>query len=229
MLGKNPKTGKFVMWAKGGKSFQSAVADSPLGPFHQAGSARPSNNTSAGDSASFKDPLSNKAYITYSQKPKNGFARAIMVIELNDEWTNIAGSAPVSTVDNKLEAPAPFYSPVSGQYHLWTSHCSGWNPNPAMLLASNSMLGPWQKRGNPTHDNETFGTQGSHVLPLSVVDGKQRLLYMGDRYEPFINTEEGSRYIFLPMEVAPDGTVTLYNRSAWNIEAWPGVSDDVLV
>lgn len=229
MLGKNPRTGKFVLWAKGGQSFQSAVADSPLGPFHQVGTARPSPETKAGDSASFRDPLSDKAYMTYSQKPKNGYTRAMMIVELDDDWTDLAGSAPVPTVVEGLEAPAPFYSPVSGRYHVWTSHCSGWKPNPAELLVADSMLGTWSKLGNPTHDHDTFGTQGSHVLPLDVVGGTQRLLYMGDRYEPFIDSEEGSRYIFLPMEVAPDGAVTLYNVSTWSIEQWPGASGAVVV
>merc|ERR1711879_787143 len=101
------------------------------------------------------------------------------------------------------------------------SHTSGWKPNPAALLAANKMEGPWTDLGNPSGDKQTFGTQGSHVLHLGIVNGRQRLLYMGDRYEPFIDGEEGSRYVMLPMEVTKDGNVFLHNVSTWSIEAWP--------
>ena len=41
------------------------------------------------------------------------------------------------------------------------------------------------------------------------------------RYIPYINTTEGSRYIFLPMEVHADGSVLLFGtRGSWSIETW---------
>jgi hypothetical protein len=85
------------------------------------------------------------------------------------------------------------------------------------------MLGDWTSEGNPSKNKTTCGTQGSHILPLSVHGDTQRFLYMGDRYEPYINTTEGSRYIFLPMEVTKSGQVTLKNMDgkAWSIQDWP--------
>ena len=83
MLGRNPVTGKFVMWAKGGKSFQSATSDSPIGPFEFSGTWAPTSNSSAGDSASFRDPLSDDAFMVYSQHMPS---RAVKIMKLTEDW-----------------------------------------------------------------------------------------------------------------------------------------------
>lgn len=229
-LGKNPKTGRYVLWVKGGSGFLASSADTPLGPFRSEGSFKPTPSSTSGDSASFKDPMSNDAYIAYSQHTPE---RAIKVVKLDSDWTALSTEPPVATVPGHLEAPVPFHS--FDNYHIWTSHTSGWKPNPAELITAGSMLGKWSSEGNPSGNKTTFGTQGSHILPLGVPVGgslsvhdhgqtqTQRFLYMGDRYEPYINTTEGSRYIFLPMEVTSDGAVRLKNMDgkAWSIADWP--------
>ena len=81
--------------------------------------------------------------------------------------------------------------------------------------------GGWRGVGNPSGSKNTYGSQGSHVLPLAVVNGTQRFLYMADRYEPFISGPEGSRYIFLPLEVRSDGKASLIWRQSWQLNMWP--------
>lgn len=54
----------------------------------------------------------------------------------------------------------------------------------------------------------------------------ERFLYVGDRYEPFINTSEGSRYIFLAMEVHANGTVVLKPPAPWGLHDWPATADE---
>eukprot|EP00936_MAST-01D_sp_MAST-1D-sp1_P001425 g1425.t1 len=224
MLGRHPHTGQYVLWAKGGgKSFQAATSFSPLGPFRRVGSYDPAPNTTAGDSAAFLDPVSGtQAFYVYSQHIPT---RAMKVLRLDDATWTVPDSTtmPASTVPGHLEAPAPFYSAASKRYHIWSSHTSGWKPNAAQLLRADAMWGaPWAAMGNPSGSKVTFSTQGSHILPLKVINGTQRLLYMGDRYEPYINTSEGSRYIMLPMEVRADGTVHLLNTTrTWRIQDWP--------
>jgi hypothetical protein len=41
------------------------------------------------------------------------------------------------------------------------------------------------------------------------------------RYEPYINTSEGSRYVFLALEVHANGTVVLKPPVPWGVDDWP--------
>lgn len=230
LLGRNPRTGLFVLWAKGG-SFQVATAQTIRGPYIYVGEYRPDLNCVAGDSSSFLDPTSGDAYIVYSQHLCGGKpARAMKLLLLNDEWTAPAAGAegkPASTVVGKLEAPCPFYSELTKSHYIWSSHTSGWKPNPAeLLVSSNGMNGPWRSLGNPSKNGTTFSTQGSHIekLPGPNPLGVERFLYVGDRYEPYIATSEGSRYIFLALEVRANGTVVLFPDKPWGIDDWPTAS-----
>ena len=75
------------------------------------------------------------------------------------------------------------------------------------------MSGPWSTLGNPSNNhNYHLYTQGSHIEKLPGADPPdvEKFLCMGDRYEPYINTKEGSRYIFLKLEVHEDGNVKLF-------------------
>eukprot|EP01048_Picozoa_sp_COSAG05_P008710 COSAG05_NODE_678_length_7984_cov_3.957134_3_plen_811_part_00 len=232
LLGRNPRTHKYVLWAKG-NSFQVATASSLQGPYSTVGNFRPSESCSAGDSASFLDPVSGKAYVVYSQHTCGGEnARAMMLLQLNDDWTAPAAKPagePVATLPGHLEAPCPFYSVLTSSWYIWTSHTSGWRPNAAELLVSTQgMSGPWRSLGNPSNNKSTFDTQGSHIMKLPIAYAPnprggtvERFLYVGDRYEPYINTTEGSRYIFLALEVHSNGEVVLKPPVPWGLNDWP--------
>ena len=232
LLGRNPRTRQYVLWAKG-NSFQVATAPSLRGPYTTVGNFRPSESCTAGDSASFLDPVSGKAYMVYSQHTCGGEnARAMMLLQLNDDWTAPAAGAagkPVPTVAGHLEAPCPFFSELTKKHYIWTSQTSGWSPNPAhLLVSSNGMNGPWADLGNPSNNRTTFSTQGSHIMKLPMADATdpeghtvERFLYVGDRYEPYINTIEGSRYIFLALEVHASGEVLLKPPVPWGLHDWP--------
>ena len=231
LLGRNPRTGLYVFWAKGGRSFQSATSTSLTGPYLFNGSYVPEPSCTAGDSAAFLDPVSGNAYMVYSQHTCSGETnRAMKLLLLNDEWTAPASGSkgkPTSTVAGHLEAPCPFYSKLTQKHYIWCSHTSGWKPNAAELLVSdNGMSGPWNSLGNPSNNHTTFGTQGSHIEKLPDFlnpPGVERFLYVGDRYEPYIKTKEGSRYIFLAMEVHADGKVVLFEDQPWGLGDWPTI------
>ena len=80
---------------------------------------------------------------------------------------------------------------------------------------------PYPQSNNDT----TFSTQGSHIEPLPAEQnppGVERFLYVGDRYEPYIDTSEGSRYVFLALEVRSDGQVVLFPDQPWGLgDDWP--------
>jgi len=242
-----------VLWAKGG-SFQSATAPTLRGPYTNVGRYKPEPGCTAGDSSSFLDPVGGKAYMVYSQHECKGEnVRAMKLLLLNDDWTAPAAGAagkPVPTVVGHIEAPCPFYSELTKKvmpvcavalcadaaaavltvycatkHYIWSSHTSGWKPNPAeLLVSSGGMGGPWTSLGNPSNNHSTFGTQGSHIekLPGPNPPGVERFLYVGDRYIPYISTKEGSRYIFLALEVHADGKVVLFPDQPWGLNDWPG-------
>lgn len=182
----------------------------------------PPNGKVGDDMQTFRDPrkcCNSNAFMVYTQKP----TYQIHVLKLDDSWTAFApGEMPHQALDtHSLEAPAPFYSEISRQFYIWCSHTSGWAPNAAVFMTSaQGMVSPFKNHGNPTNAT-TFNTQGSHILPLRVVGKVERFLYMGDRFVPYHGTSEGSRYIFLPMEVHSDGTVKVSYEEKWTVDKWP--------
>lgn len=94
------------------------------------------------------------------------------------------------------------------------------------------MTGPWTSLGNPSKNKTTFGTQGSHIMKLPPTSpggpvDVERFLYVGDRYEPYITTAEGSRYIFLALEVHANGEVVLHADVPWGVHDWPKVETSI--
>lgn len=144
------------------------------------------------------------------------------------EYRNITMPFPLpNKYDGKLEAPSPFYNPPSGgtrgrgnssirstrstdsgssgSYYLWTSHCTYWFPNDALLLNSPSLMSGefWGRGGgNPTHNDSSFSTQSTQVLQLSphsqsqpdpAVQYKYKYVYISDRFEPYITQNTTGR------------------------------------
>ena len=178
-------TGEYVMWAKGGgKSLQTASSQRLLGPYREYKAFDPSSSTASGGSQSFADH-EGRAHLIFSQKPTNGTTRELRVQKLRDaDWLGLDPSSAPLTIDLHLEAPVPFYSRVAKRYFVWSSHTSGWRPNPAVAHSAPTMAGPWTPLGNPSRSRTTFGTQGAHVLPLDTVSpcsGAQRAIYVGGR------------------------------------------------
>lgn len=196
-------SGAFVLWAKGGgKSFQSATSTSPFGPFVKYGTYDVADGVAAGGSQTTSERDDTAAYMVFSQKPTNTSVRELRVRGLRAaDWLTLdTNTGRASLIDTHAEAPVPFYSAVAARYFVWSSHTSGWRPNAAKVHSSASLLGPWVPLGNPSNSSTTFRTQGACVLPLgrtSPGSGNERALYVGDRYEPYINTTEGSRYLSL--------------------------------
>ena len=95
-----------------------------------------------------------------------------------------------STVTRPLraqgEGPALFR--VGGTAYMLMSDLTGWNPNPAKLVATASprLCGAaWHLEPNPATGpggNTTYDSQSTFVLPLTLGDGSTFFIYMGDRW-----------------------------------------------
>lgn len=84
------------------------------------------------------------------------------------------------------EGPALFHS--AGSTYMLMSGLTGWNPNPANLVATTAprLCGAWWKQQpNPAATeggNITFDSQSTFVLPLQLGGGQTLFIYMGDRW-----------------------------------------------
>jgi len=81
-----------------------------------------------------------------------------------------------------------------------TSHCTGWDPNPAEYAIADNIMGPWQAKGNPCIGpgaELTFNSQGTFVFNLA--ERADYFIFMADRWNK-MNLKD-SRYVWLPIEI----------------------------
>ena len=123
------------------------------------------------------------------------------ISELSEDYLSHTGRYVRLFPGRFMEAPAMFKR--NGKYYLMMSGCTGWAPNEARSAVAESVLGPWRELGNPCvgeGSETTFRSQSTYVLKIH---GKDRYIYMGDRWNPE-NPVDG-RYIWLPVEFEDEG------------------------
>ncbi len=139
----------------------TAVAERPEGPFRYLGSERPGGFESRDQTMAEADG----ALVVLFSSDGNATLR---IARLGPAY---AAEAPVAAacVGESREAPAPFRA--LGAWRMFTSGCTGWNPNPARAHAAPSPFGPWTSGGNPCRGangaqgpDVTFGGQIGHVF-----------------------------------------------------------------
>lgn len=137
------------------------------------------------------------------------------ISRLADDFLNPAGEYIRVLPGRFNEAPAMMKR--NGRYFLFTSDCTGWAPNPARLLAADSIFGEWEELGNPCLGEgariaNSFESQSTFVLPLQGNPGA--FIYMADRWRPK-NAIDG-RYVWLPVEFQ-HGVPTISWRDEWDL------------
>lgn len=135
------------------------------------------------------------AYHIYASEA-NG---TLHISRLSDDFLSPAGKFVRVLPGGFNEAPAMMK--WHGRYFLITSGCTGWAPNPARLLAADSIFGPWEELGNPCLGNDeqtarTFDAQSTFVLPVQ--GRRDAFIVMADRWNSQ-NAIDG-RYVWLPIE-----------------------------
>ena len=136
------------------------------------------------------------------------------VAELTDNYTSFTGKYIRVLPTGHNEAPALFK--YNDKYFMITSGCTGWAPNAARLLVSDSVMGNWEYIENPCvgADKElTFHGQSTYILP---VEGKKNaFIFMADRWNPD-NAIDG-RYIWLPVQFNEKGNPYLEWVDEWQL------------
>ena len=170
----------------------------------------------------------NDAYVYYSSEGN----WTMYIVRLNEDYTWIdmpndsSRSRPQCTekdlgkiwsrqfIRKMREAPTPFK--YKDNYYLITSACTGWKPNPAEYAIAPHPLQDYETIGDPCIgdiEETTFQSQSTFVLPIDEARGK--FIYMGDRWTP--DNLGHSPYVWLPLEIAEDGTITVKWKDQWNL------------
>ncbi len=213
----NEKTDKYVMWMHidngwyGYSRAGVAVSDSPTGPFEYITSYRPGGKMSR-DMTLFQDD-DGTAYIYFSTD-ENG---CLATVKLSDDYLEPCREAHYCIWWKWREAPAVFK--YKDTYYMITSGCTGWSANKADYATAPSPTGPWTQHGNPCVGegaNRTFGGQSYWVMTLD--EDKGRFVFMADIWRPSNHSE--SSYIWLPIQIQPDGSIKIEWVDEWTIENW---------
>jgi len=237
----NRATKEFVMWMHIDSADYAAaragvaVSSSPSGPFHYLGSFRPDagawpqNATDEDRKPGPKNPLARdfqigqmardltvfvdddgKAYLLYASEEN----ATMHVSQLTDDYHHTTGKYSRIFIGRSVEAPAVFKR--DGKYYFIGSGCTAWEPNAARMAVADSIFGPWHELNNPcVGDNadKTFRSQSTFVLP---VQGRDDLfVFLADRWNQW--DLPGSRYVWLPLEFAPNGSASLHWHDRWQL------------
>jgi hypothetical protein len=211
---KCPGTGQYVLWAHvDGPDYKKAligvaVSDRATGPFEYLGSFRPCGQESR-DFTLFQDE-DERAYLVHASESN----ATLHIAPLTPDYQNLEGDYVRACIGEYREAPTVFKH--NGRYHMVTSGCTGWRPNPAKWHVANAMMAAWETRESPCVDDEketTFDSQGTFILPLP--DAEDKFLFMADRWNP--DNLRDSRYVWLPM-VIESGQPRITWHDAWELK-----------
>eukprot|EP00850_Spirogloea_muscicola_P014980 SM000111S18803 [mRNA] locus=s111:197319:199294:- [translate_table: standard] len=232
---------KYVMWLHVDNATYRraavglAVSDRPEGPFTYKGSQRPHKQQSR-DFTIFQDNDKDAtAYIVYSSEEN----RVMHVGRLTADYLGFEDKFTRIYEGESREAPAVFK--YKNLYFMYTSWCTGWLPNEALVSVAEDMMGKWHHLGDPSRGKakiapkKTFNSQGAFIVPI---ESKQpgQYIFAGDR---FVETElKESKFVWLPLRVEEDqpGAVLRSGRArsggflrrggkSWEAGAtWPNVT-----
>jgi hypothetical protein len=137
------------------------------------------------------------------------------ISRLADDYLSPAGQFIRVLPGRFNEAPAMLKH--EGKYFLFTSDCTGWAPNPARLLAADSIFGNWEELGNPClgpgdQITNTFRSQSTFILPVQGTSGA--FIFMADRWREQ-NAIDG-RHVWLPVEFR-HGVPTVSWHGEWDL------------
>jgi hypothetical protein len=174
-----------------------SIADTAIGPYQFAHAYQPDGQGSY-DMTLFQDD-DGSAYLIRSVM--NQF---VGISSLSYDYLKTVEL--VSYIGESREAQALFK--YKGNYYMWTSHLTNWDPNPAELFVADgpALIGAsWTSLGNPSNDATTFDSQSAYVLPYEEEHQNIRLIYMGDRW----NAKgpgglKNATYVWLPIVASSD-------------------------
>jgi len=151
-----------------------------------------------------------KAYHIFSSEEN----LTLHIAELSDDYQSHTGKYVRVAPAGHNEAPAIFKK--DGTYYMITSGCTGWNPNPARLLTSKNIMGPWTLHKNPWQGEKadiSFDSQSTFIFKIE--GKKDAYILMADRWRP--RKPSDGRYIWVPI-IFENNLPVLKWYDNWNLE-----------
>ncbi|MEG6567997.1 S-layer homology domain-containing protein [Thermoanaerobacterium saccharolyticum] len=200
----------------------------------------PESKGYARDLTLFKDD-DGSAYLIYSSEENY----TIYISKLTPDYTDITGWHKDGLVDENgnpirdksykavygvdyvrvfpgehREAPAMFK--YDGKYYLLTSGATGWAPNENEYAVADNIFGPWSTLVNPfvkTRDTDpdpmkAFNSQTTCVIPVDPQKGK--FIYVGDMWNGGDFSNDGAKYVFLPIEFGQGSDMIIRWYDSWD-------------
>ncbi|KAL4447267.1 hypothetical protein ABPG77_007300 [Micractinium sp. CCAP 211/92] len=195
------------------------------GPYTWAGHIFPDNNTSY-DMTVWSEPGTDSAYLVRSCP-----VQTLAVSKLRDDWLDTTGSL-CSETHVAAEGPAVFRH--RGRHLIFTSHLTGWDPNPPILFESEAgglCASNWRLLPRPSHGpsaNTTYDAQSTHIFTFTFEDGEELLLWMGDRWHARGPGSVGNAsYVWLPLLPHTQGSgFELVWAEGWSLRQFKGATWD---
>lgn len=206
----NKKYNKFVVWLHWeGEAYAPAEAgvfycDKINGDYVFHKGFRPFNNMSRDDNVFVDDD--GKAYFVSAANHNAD----LIIYELTDDYLDV--KRQVITLWRGGYREAPVIVKRNGTYFLFTSGCTGWEPNQGQYAYSKSLEGPWSNRMN-FGNKMTYDTQPTCIIPIQG-NKTTTYVYCGDRWQDPGLAE--SKTILTPLTFSGN-YVTLNYYERWDI------------
>jgi len=205
---KCPSTGKYVMLMHTDdmqyKDQRTAVAvsDEINGEYRLVGPLKyHGKDLRHWDIGAFQDS-DGKAYLLANHGP---------IYRLSDDYMSV--DTMVCTIPGAGESPVMFRH--QDTYYYITSNTTSWERNDNYYYTSQSVAGPWEKKGLLCPEGRlTWNSQCSYVVPIEVSDGTV-YMYMGDRWS-YPHQASAATYVWQPIRITDDGISIREYHSAWS-------------
>ncbi|KAJ7225997.1 galactan 1,3-beta-galactosidase [Mycena pura] len=211
----NKMNNEYVMWFHsdtsnyGAAMVGVATAKTPCGPYTYKASWNPLGAESRDESVFQDDDAAQTSYLLYASDNNQNFK----ISRLDANYYNVTAQVNVLTAST-LEAPGIVKR--NGQYYLFASHTSGWDPNPNRWFVASSISSAFSAQADLAPEAvRTYYSQNAFDLPLA----SGNAIYMGDRWRSdFLGT---STYIWLPLTWA-SGSPQLIWADVWSLNLAAG-------
>lgn len=147
------------------------------------------------------------------------------IYKLSTDYKSI-GEQVNKAFEKGFESPAIFRK--DDLYYFLGSDLTGWERNDNYYFTSNSLKGPWKKRGIFTPKNTlTWNSQTTFVLPIQG-SKETTFMFMGDRWS-FPKQASAATYIWQPLTVSGN-TISIPDfKPAWTMDLPTGIASAVTI